>query len=200
MGLKGLAATAIVAKAQGLLDKLLSSIAIFSSPVPTLVEFQAHIDKLAAANATVDANGGKDAHQAKQEGLAVVKGDIKMLAGYVQTTSAGLADKILLSGFDVVRHGSPKGELMPPQKLTTRATNMVNRASFYWKGDDGADVYQVFMSRSNNPFTWELIGTTTKRRYNADRLESGVQYWFSVSAVGAAGETSKSEPLLARAA
>lgn len=55
-------------------------------------------------------------------------------------------------------------------------------------------------SNTNEPFKWELVGTTTKRRFNADNLEPGVQYWFAVSAVSAAGETSKSEPLLARAA
>ncbi|MGV9013441.1 MAG: hypothetical protein ACOH13_12680 [Flavobacteriales bacterium] len=200
MGVIRLAATALVAKAQGLYDKMLASIALYPSPVPTLLEFQQNIDALAAANATVDANGGKAAHQAKREALNAVKGDIKMLAGYVQTTSAGVADKILLSGFEVVRRGSPKGELSPPLSLTARATKMERRASFTWKCDQGADVYQVFMSRSNDPFQWELLGTTTKRGFNADNLESGVLYWFAVSAVGAAGETSKSEPLLARAA
>ena len=200
MGLTGLAATALVAKAQGLFDKLTLSAALYPSPVPALVDFQKDINALAAANAAVDSNGGKAEHQAKREAQKLVKAGIKSLAGYVQTTSGGDADKILTSGFEVVRRGSPIGELAPPQNLSSRFTNMEGRASIYWTGDDGADVYHVFMSRSNDPFNWELIGATTKRRFNADSLEPATIYWFAVSAVGAAGESSRSEPLLARAA
>ena len=200
MGLIGLAATAIVAKAQGLLDKLTGSAVTFPAPVPALEDFQTDIDTLAAANAAVDGNGGKAEHQAKREALAVVRADIKSLAGYVQATSAGDASKILLSGFEVAKRGTAIGELAPPEKLTTRFTNMEGRASFYWKGDRGTDLYHVYLSTSNNPFNWELIGATTKCRFNADSLEPATLYWFAVSAVGAAGESSKSEPLLARAA
>jgi hypothetical protein len=199
MGLIGLAATAFVAKAQALYVKLTGNVATYPAPVPALEDFQADIHALAAANAAVDANGGRAEHQARREALKLVKADIKSLAGYVQATSGGDADTILLSGFDVVKRGSPAGELTPPQKLTVRFTTMEGRASFAWELHGRADAFNVFMSRSNSPFAWEMLATTTKRRFNADNLESGTLYWFAVSAVGAAGETSKSEPLLARA-
>lgn len=199
MGLIGLAATAMVAKAQGILDKIKTSV-LFTAPVPPLVTFQADIDALAAANAAANVNGGKAEHQAKREALKVVKADIKSLLGYVQATSGGDADKILSSGFELVKRSTPYGELNPPVNLQARFTTMEGRVSFFWEGEKGADTYLVFRSAVNDPFKWEMIGTTTKRRFNADRLESGVNYWFAVSAVGAAGETSKSEPLLARAA
>ena len=55
------------------------------------------------------------------------------------------------------------------------------------------------MSTTNSPYNWQLVGLTTKSRFNMDGLESGVMYWFAVTAIGAAGQTSKSEPLQARA-
>ena len=64
----------------------------------------------------------------------------------------------------------------------------------------GTDVFHVFRSSTSEPFKWELIGATTKRSFFAEGLESAQSYWFAVSAVGAAGESSKREPLLARAA
>ncbi|MBX2981679.1 MAG: fibronectin type III domain-containing protein [Flavobacteriales bacterium] len=199
MGLIGLAATAIVAKVQGILDKLKTSV-LYTDPVPPLVTIQADLDALAAANAAANVNGGKAEHQAKREALKVVKADVKSLLAYVQATSGGDADKILSSGFELVKRSTPLGELNPPVNLQARFTTMEGRVSIVWQGEKGADTYLVFRSATNDPFQWELIGTTTKRKFNAEKLKSGTQYWFAVSAVGAAGETSKSEPLLARAA
>ena len=200
MGLLGLAATAIVAKAQGLLAKLLSNVGIFPAPVPPLVVFEAHIDELAAANAAANVNRGRAEFQAKREALKVVLADIKSLAGYVQTASFGNADIILASGFEVVKRGGRIGELTPPDKLIARPTTMTGRCSLAWDGEHGSDVFHVFMSTTSDPFKWELVGATTKRSFFADGLATAQTYWFAVTAVGAAGETSMSEPLMARAA
>lgn len=61
-------------------------------------------------------------------------------------------------------------------------------------------MYHVFINSCNNHFTCEFVVATTKRSFHEDNLEPGVTYWFTVVAVGAAGASSKSEPLLARAA
>ena len=58
----------------------------------------------------------------------------------------------------------------------------------------------MYMITSNNPFNWVLVGATTKCRFIADSLEPGTIHWFAVTAIGAAGESSNSEPLMARAA
>jgi hypothetical protein len=58
----------------------------------------------------------------------------------------------------------------------------------------------VYMSTSNAPFQWDFIGVTTKSRFHADNLAPGTFYWFAVSAINAAGESSKSEPCRAMAA
>lgn len=199
MGLLGLAATAIVAKAQGIYEKLKTSV-LYTEPVPPLVTFKANIDTLAAANAAANVNGGRAEHQAKREALKVVKADLKSQLAYVQAISGGDADKILSSGFELAKRSAPIGELNPPVNLQARFTTMQGRVSINWQVLKGADTYLVFRSAANDPFEWELIGTTTRSKFNAEHMKSGVNYWFAVSAVGAAGETSKSEPLLARAA
>lgn len=199
MGVSRLSATEIVAKAQAIHDKMDGN-AYFPTPVPALADYQTNIDALAAANAAVKANGGKAEHQAKQVALKVVLEDIKSLAAYVQNATAGDADRILSSGFDVVKAGSPIGELDPPRNLGARFTTMSGRAALVWEREYGADMHHVYMSTSNDPFNWVLIGATTKSRFNADSLEPGTMYWFAVTAIGAAGESSKSEPCHAMAA
>lgn len=199
MGVSTLPATGLVAKAQGLHDGMDGN-ANFPNAMPTPAAFQTLIDNLAAANAEVDAVGGKPAHQAKRVAEKALRAAIKAWAGYVQSASGGDEGKILSSNFEVVKRGAPIGELAPPANLSNRFTNMRGRVSLRWVREDGADMHHVYMSTSNDPFKWELIGATTKSRFEADSLEPGTMYWFSVTAIGAAGESSKSDVLLARAA
>jgi hypothetical protein len=161
---------------------------------------QGYIDDLAAANATVEANGGKGDHQAKRTAEKVLRAAIKAWAWYVQNASGGDEDKILLSKFEVVKRGTPVGELNPPQNLGARLTNRSGRVALHWKREAGADMHHVFMSTTSEPFNWQLIGATSKSRFNADSLEPGTFYFFAVTALGAAGESSKSEPCRAMAA
>lgn len=199
MGVSRLSGTELVPKCQGIHDKVVGN-AKFPSPIPTSADFQKLIDDLAAANSAAETNGGKAEHQARRVAMVAMKAAVKGWMGYVQNASGGNADAILSSGFEVVKRGTPVGELNPPQNLGVRFTTMSGRASIHWKRENGADMHHVFMSTSNDPFNWQLIGATTKSRFNADSLEPGRVYWFAVTALGTAGETSKSEPLLARAA
>ncbi len=198
IGVRHLSATATVAKAQGIHDMLVGN-ALYPAPVPSLAVFQGQIDALAKGNAAVDNNGGKADFQARNVARAAVLAAIRSLRGYVQTTSGGDAVMIQKGGFDVVEPGGRIGELDPPTMLVTRSTTMSGRASFAWKRDYGAHGHHVFMSTSNDPFNWVMVGATTKCRYDVDKLVSGRIYWFAVTAIGTAGESSKSEPLMARA-
>ena len=199
MGVSALPATGLVAKAQGIHDGMEGNVN-FPDAVPTPAAFQGLIDALAAANAEVDAVGGKPAHRAKRNADKAVRAAIKNWAGYVQSASGGDEAKILSSNFEVVRRGKPVGELQPPTYLSSRFTSMQGRVSLRWEREEGADLHHVFMSTSSAPFNWVLIGATTKCRFDADSLEPGTLYWFSVTALGAAGESSKSTELSARAA
>ncbi len=70
-----------------------------------------------------------------------------------------------------VKRGSPIGELPPPRNLGSRFTTMSGRVALKWDREEGAEMHRVFMSTSNNPFNWVLIGATAKSRFNADSLK-----------------------------
>ncbi len=200
MGVSHLPATGLVAKVQGILDGLKANAVLYPAPVPTTAAMQTFIDDLAAANAEVAVNGGKVAHTAKRTAEKLVRSGLKDWAGYVQGVSGGDEDKILKTNFEVVKRGSPYGELNPPKSLAAQTTKTSGRVALRWNREAGADMHHVFMSTSASPFNWVLIGSTTKSRFNADSLVPGTFYFFAVSAIGAAGESSKSEPCQAMAA
>lgn len=200
LGLAGLPATGLVAKAQGLHDAVEANAVVFPNPIPAAPAFQALIDKLVSANAAVDANKGRKEYLDRDNADAAVRDAVKQWAGYVQMVSGGDPTIIKTSTFEVVKKGSPVGELPPPRNLGARLTNFTGRAALVWEREDGADQHHVYMSTSNDPLTWELIGVTSKSRYNVDHLEPGKFYWFAVSAIGSAGESSKSEPCRVMAA
>jgi len=199
IGLKGLPATGIAAKAQAVHDGLKANPA-YPTPTPTLIVFQSAIDALVAANAALDKNRGPAEYQARNMAVELVRTMMKSLAGYVQAASAGNANTILSSAFGIVKRGSAIGELSPPKGLAVRLTSITGRASIKWMADHGADTYHVFMSTKSDPFNWVLVGTTTKSRFELDKLTPRTDYWFAVTAIGAAGETSLSEPLVVMAA
>ena len=199
MGIVSLSATELVAKAQARHDSLTGN-AKYPAPVPALAAVQTAIDALVAANAAVEKNAGPTEHQERRVADRALRAVVKQLAGYVQTASAGDADTILTSGFEVVKRGGPIGELAPPTNLGTRVTDMSGRVSLKWSREYGADMHHVYMSTSNDPFKWELIGVTSKSRFAVDSLAPGTFYWFAVTAIGTAGETSMSEPCRAMAA
>lgn len=199
MGVSRLSGTELVPKAQGIHDGLKNN-AGFPSPLPTLADFQSYIDKLAAANAAVEANGGKAEHTAKRVSELQVRSAIKSLAAYVQNTSGGDATLIKSTNFEVSKRGTPYGELKPPAKLLSVYTTTTGRVALRWKREAGCDMHHVYMSTSAEPFNWQLIGSTTKSRFDANDLQPGTFYYFAVSALGAAGETSKCEPCRAMAA
>ncbi|MBL0045219.1 MAG: hypothetical protein IPP33_12760 [Flavobacteriales bacterium] len=199
MGLQGLPATGIVAKSQGIQEKMDGN-ALYPAADPTPAAMQTDIDALAAANAEVSNNGGKAAYQARNVAEKKVRANLKKWVGYVQMVSGGDKDKILLSGFGIAERGTPYGQPQPPLNLNARLTRTANRVSLFWEYQPGVDVHHVFVSKSNDPFAWELIGSTTKCRFDVNSLPSGEARWFAVTAIGAAGESTKSDVLLARAA
>ena len=199
MGVSHLSATELVAKAQSIHDALTGN-TDFPTPNPTLVVLQAAVTALANANAAVEKNAGPAERHERSVKARALRELVKTMAGYVQTTSHGDEDLILSTGFAVVKRGSPIGELNPPTNLGSRITSMSGRVSLRWDAPYGTEMNHVFMSEANDPFNWVLIGATSKSRFNADSLEPGKFYWFAVSSIGAAGETSKCEPARAMAA
>lgn len=136
----------------------------------------------------------------KQLAEALVEELLAKLCDSINGIAAGDKAVLLTCGFPLRRENSPIGELDPVQKVVSRLTSTTGRVALTFEGPDGARMYNVYRSTSNDPFKWELIGTTTKQRYNSDGNIPGSILWFSITAVGTAGESSKSEPARAMAA
>lgn len=200
MGVSALPAEGLSAKALGIHDNVVANSTTFPAPVPPPADFLQDTEALAQAIATAKVNGGKPAYEAKRIAYQRVQDNIRQWASYVQLVSDGDEAIIKLSGFEVVERGAPVGQLPPPQLLRYRLTTTTGRVSLVWAKQDGADMHHVFMSTSNSPYNWQLVGTPAKCRFNMDGLTPGVMYYFAVTAIGAAGESSKSEPCQVMAA
>jgi len=125
---------------------------------------------------------------------------LAMLCDSVNGIAAGNKALLLTTGFPLRRDNKPAGPLPPPQKVAGRYTQVSGGAKLEWDGNEHARMYNVYMSTTAEPFAWQLVGTSTKRRYEPTGLTPGTFYWFSITAVGTAGESSKSEPAMVMAA
>jgi hypothetical protein len=199
-GISGLPAAGLAVKAQSVHDGIEANPVLFVDPKPSTGAVQTLIDNLVAANAAVSSNKGPKELRARNEAMLLVADAMRQWSGYVQMVSNGSASIIAASNFDVAKQGGRVGELDPPDGLRNLLTRTSSRVSLLWKGEKGTDSSHVWMSTTNDPFNWELVGTTSKSRINIDGLTPGTFYWFAVSANGAAGESSKSEPCLVMAA
>ena len=181
-------------------DGIKADAVLFANPIPTTAAVQTLINNLVAANAAVSSNKGPKELRARNEAMEHLAEAMRLWASYVQTQSKGNANIIAASNFQVAKQGGRVGELDPPGGLRNLLTRFSSRVSLRWKGDKGTDLNHVWISTTNDPFNWTLAGATSKSSINIDGLTPGQFYWFSVTAIGAAGESSKSEPCLVMAA
>lgn len=151
--------------------------------------------------AITEAHGGNHEMVAlKQIASEEVMGQLAKLCDAINGVAAGDKTLLLTCGLPLRRNGQPYGELPPPVKLVSRLTTTKDRAALLWNGPEGSRAFNVYKSLASDPFKWELVGSTTKQRFNVDGLVAGTFYWFAVSALGTAGESSLSEPARVMAA
>jgi len=199
VGLDGLSAMDKVAKSLFIESKMAAN-PTFPTPSPTLVVLGAAREALEAAVAAT-LNGGKSATFAKDEAEAALDELITQLAGYVVSVAGGDEGKILSSGFDVRKRGSPIGNLPAPANVHADLTNKEGQIKVDWERLHGAVDYEV-QRNDNDPkveVDWKVIGMTTKSRYLDQGLESGSIHWYRVKARGTAGDSPLSDPARAMA-
>ena len=196
--LRGRSALAKLDQARFTVSKMTSN-ANFPTLATQVTGLGTAADTLEAA-ITEARTGDHEAVGEKQLAEVDVMDRLSKLCDGINSIAAGDMAKLLTCGLPLRRDNQPIGELPPPVKLLNRLTTTSGRVRLEWEGPDGSHMYNVFVSSSNDPFKWEVIGATTKQRFNADSLEPGKFYWFAVTAVGTAGESSKSEPARAMAA
>lgn len=200
-GLSKLNDGALVAKAEHIIDSLTANIATFATPSPTLVVLTAATN--AFSDAVVAALDGSHAafsdKRAKRKSLM----DLLVLeADYVANVAAGDGTKIINGGFEVRKTPVPAGVPTTPDFADYRPSNYAGTVEFAWSSKY-ARSYQVFLTEKDpeSPSAaWELIGSTTKRFFSKSGLEPGKVYWVQVVAVGVAGVSPASRPLMCRAA
>ena len=196
MGFDKMTDTEFDAKTEEIVDAM-STNSNFTTPTPALAVVTTA--RVAFRDAIIAAgDGSRLAHLQKRNARKALHSLMKELAGYVQSVTLGDAEKIKSGAWGYTVKSSPLPVPGTPTGLAPRLTNFKGRVPLKWKGK--ARSFNVWMSTGNNPFKWELVTTTTKTRYNVDNLTTGTQYWFTVSAVGAAGESTKSDPAIGLAA
>ena len=167
--------------------------AAFPTPNPTLVTLTTAIDALETA---YNDSRGRDHvkvelmrfRRAEMLGLFVSEG------GYVQTTSAGDAELILSTGFDVVNRG-PKPPVGKILNLRVAQGSVGGTLKLEWNKDDSALVYIIQICP--DPFSEANFITKaaiTQTKFTVSGLTVGTKYWFRVAGIGPLGSGDWSEP------
>lgn len=196
-GLTALPATGMVAKSRNHVTMMTGN-PRYTGTAALLTAITAATDALETA-IEVALGGGTIAFENKRMAYANVLGLLRELAWLVQDQAKGDKNAILSSGFGVRKKATPVGELPAPLSLNVRLTGVAGRVSLTWESVYGADLYHVYRS-ADGVKGWELCGVSTKGRRNIDGLISGQQYFFAVTAIGTAGESTFSDVAKAFAA
>ncbi|MBK7102947.1 MAG: fibronectin type III domain-containing protein [Flavobacteriales bacterium] len=190
--LKGRSALAKLDQARFTVTKMKGN-ANFTNLAAQVTDLESAADTLESA-ITLARSGDYERVGLKQVAEDALMALLAKLCDSINGEAAGDKSKLLTCGLPLRRENQPVGELPPPVKLVSKLTETRGRVSLQWVGPDGTRLYNVYWSTTNSPYDWRLLSGATKQRYNADGLEPGTVYYFAVSAVGTAGESSRSEP------
>lgn len=172
----------------------------FPDPPVTMPELDALGDRLEAAIG--EATHGSRTSKLQRDALVVeVEEALQRVADYVRSVCVGDAAKLSASGFPMVKPKERVGIPAAPERLVARSTTLSDQVELRWVHVRGAYIYKVWMSDKDPSLTgnWTPLTITSRSRFIAEGLETYKAYWFSVSAVGSAGEGAKCDPALGRA-
>lgn len=174
----------------------------FTTPAVPLVDMDAQGDALEAAIEKAT-NGSKEDRILRDAEVDKTRAMLRVQADYIRTIAAGDVTKLATCGFELAKTPQPIGIPNAPAIKAVRMTGNKGQVEMSWKGDRGAESYNVLMTKqdpASGEVTWEIIGTTTKSRFTQNGLSSLTRYWFAVRAVGAAGQSVMSDPAMGVAA
>lgn len=201
-GMARLNASGLVTKATYVISQLTAHAAIFPSPNPSLAELQVAKDELLAAVAATE-NGGKREYAAQRAAKNMMKALLDQEAHYVSYVANGDEGLIIKGGFDAKRPWSPVGILPAPRLHKVRPSAYTGAVDLWWDRLKDARNYVVRISESDPSeadVVWTCVATTTRRRHTVKDLVPGKVYWFIIEAVGTAGMSPTSAPVMGRAA
>lgn len=167
----------------------------FATPVPDLASVISATNEVETA---YNESRGRDKNKVqimrlrKAEMLAL----IVQLAAYVQSITDGDEEKILSSGFDVVRRGEPQ----PPvgKVMNVRVSNgpLSGSIKVLWNRTPGARVYIVQITTDPIvPGGFSEHTITSKTRTVMLDFNPATKYWLRVAAIGRDGRGNWSDPV-----
>jgi len=184
LGLAQLSVAAKIEKARQFVIAITNNVSIFATPHPTLVSVGDAADALEVAynNAT---DGGKSATAIMHTKESALDDLLTKLGHYVEDTSSGNADSILLAGMDIRHPKNPLTEVPMPVNLEAKTSEVPGEIILHWKPIHNAAAYVIQMNTGSD--AWAQIDIVTKANSIAKTLTSGTRYNFRVAAVGSPG-------------
>jgi len=119
------------------------------------------------------------------------------LAGYVESASGNNPATLESSGFTLTAPPIPVGVMSPPGNLRAEPS-LSGTALLRWNRDRGGLSWRVQCAQDPTG-TWTEIYNGARATCLAGNLTPGVQYWFRVQVLGAAGWSDWSDPITKRA-
>ena len=200
LSLTRLSVLALLALLRNVIAKMTGN-AFFTTPAVTMVAMDGQADALEAAiEAATD--GSKEARILRDVEVAKAQAMLRIQADYVRTICAGNEAMLISSGFQMATVPTPVGLPNAPLIKSVRMTGETGQVEVRWNSQRGVDSCNVFITMQNpaEGAVWVHAGTTTKSRITLNDLESYKPVWIGVRAVGAAGTSAMSDPVIGIAA
>lgn len=191
---------ALAAKAEYVEGKMSGNVN-FPAPVPSIASITAARTALVIATKNAESKAPADI-VVRRTAYFQLRDLLSALVRYVNSASAGDADKAVSSGFELSKKPEPVEKLNAPTHLSAEYGSYLGGVELRWEPVRHARMYQVYMTAGDPSLStgWILLGVTGKARYSAAGLESGKFYNFRVTALGGVGEGPASENIGQRAA
>ncbi len=166
---------------------------LFPSPTPSMPEFEAAMDELAASIKITYSGGSRLAFSQKQTRLKALADMIKSLAAYVSIVAKGDNDIVLAAGFEQRRASSRINVLAQPKFPKAKSGQMPRTTEVRWDPVHGARMYKVLVTKGYLKTDGAVtVMTSTKSRCCITDLEPLEYYTVQVQALGAHAESALS--------
>lgn len=173
----------------------------FATPLVPLPEMTTLADDLDLA--ILEATNGSLASRIHRDKLiASAKVMLTSQGNYVRAVSNGDVEMLESSGFELAKVPERTGVPLAPDSITVRATNIATEVEMRWPKREGVLGYRVFKTDQppSDSTVWDYVDFTSRVSFKMRGLDSFKPYWFSVTSIGAAGESDLSKATMGRAA
>lgn len=166
----------------------------FTTPVPDLATLTAAANAYSAALLKA-ATGNRVDIAEKNERKKELAGDFRTLANYVNTVAAGDVAKLISSGIELSKQGSPV-TITKPENL--QVVNGINTGeldvSVNTVKGAYAYIFQYTTDENMAPGKW-VNNPSTSSKVTLTNLQSGVRYFCRVGALGSNDQLLYSDPI-----